>query len=283
MENVNYWQILRGLAYANPKLNQSIKLDYYVQELLNSHGTIDHFEVERYCTKNLKMLRNKFAQLIDEDNKRGVTPPLMLDSAYNCQWYPQNKAQGIVWKYRKALLNKFATIDDDSFEALCCYALECMGGKAFKTKSKNDGGVDGYGLLSNPISNHIFGQSKFMKIVGQFKNYDHPEVITNFESFIQTLNNVRHMSSRVTEAMPSFFSAAKGPIIGWYVCKSGFQKQVYDQAKWHGIILTDLIDIIEVLCNIEIISFGNQETKLLLKVYSSIKTYNEGCRARLRK
>ena len=273
MAKVNYWQIIKSHAYANPRLNQSTKLDYYAQELLVSHGYIDPFDAERYCTKNIKLIRNKFAQQIDDDRKRGITPPLILDSTYNCLWYPQNEGQEAVWKYRKPLLRKLELLDDDSFEALCCYALECMGGISYKTKSKNDGGVDSYGILLNPTDNHIFGLKKYLKIVGQFKNYSNPEKITQFESFIHTINNVRHMSYRVTGEMPSFFSAAKGPIIGWYVCKSGFQKQVYDEAKWHGIILSDLIDIVEVLCNIKIYPFGNQETKLLLKVFSSIKSF----------
>ncbi len=274
MVKVNYWQLIKSHAYANPKLNQSAKLDYYAQELLVSHGCVDPFDAERYCTKNIKLIRNKFAQQIDEDKKRGVTPPLMLDSTYNCLWYPENQGQEAVWKYRKSVLNKLVLLDDDSFEALCCYTLECIGGKSYKTKSKSDGGVDGYGILLSPMDNHIFGVEKHLKIVGQFKNYDHQEVITKFDSFIQTINNVRYMSSRVTGGMPSFFSSAKGPIIGWYVCKSGFQKQIYDQAKWHGIILSDLVDLVEVLCNIKIYPFGNQETKLLLKVFSSIKSYS---------
>jgi hypothetical protein len=273
MATINYWQIIKSQAYANSKINQSAKLESYVHELLVKHGAVEPLDAERYCTKNIKRIRNRFAQLIDEDKKRGVTPPLVLDSGYNCQWYPQHAKQEAAWTYRNSLLRKLALIDDDSFEALCCYAIECMGGKSYKTKSKSDGGVDGYALLTNLLDNHIFGQKKHLKIVGQFKNYDHKEAITSFESFIQTLNNVRHMSSRVTGEMPSFFSSAQGPIIGWYVCKSGFQKQVYDQAKWHGIILSDLVDLVEVLCNISVYPFGDRKTKLLLKVFSSMKAY----------
>lgn len=272
MAKINCWQIIKSHSYSNAKINSSVKLESFAHEILVMHGAIDHLEAERYCTKNIKLIRNKFAQLIDEDKRRGVTPPLILDSGYNCLWYPQSSYQEVVWSYRNSLLRKLTNISDDSFEALCCFLIECMGGKAYKTKSKGDGGVDGYGLLTSLMSNHIFGQKKHLKIVGQFKNYDHKEVINNFESFIQTLNNVRHMSARVTSEMPSFFSSAKGPIVGWYVCKSGFQQQVYDQAKWHGIILSDLIDIVEILCNIDVCEFGNRETKLLLKVFTSIKT-----------
>ncbi len=273
MLKVNYWKILKNLAYANPKLNQHIKLDYYTRDLLITFSSINPLEVERYCAKNIKMIKNKFIQLIDEDNKRGVTPPLLLDSTYQCKWTPNNQSQEAVWRFRKSLLNKLHSLNDDSFEALCCFVLECMNGISYRTRTQKDGGIDGYGILTGTIDNHIFGFNKYLKIVGQFKNYNHPESITNFESFIQTLNNVRHMSSRVTKEMPSFFSSANGPIIGWYVCKGGFQRQVYDGAKWHGIILSDLIDIVEVLCKLKVYPFGNQETKLLLKIYFSMKSH----------
>ncbi|KAA3609295.1 MAG: hypothetical protein DWQ05_22650 [Calditrichaeota bacterium] len=278
MGRINYWQIIKSHAYANAKINQSAKLESYAYELLVNHGTIEPLDAERYCTKNLKIIGNKFAQLIDDDKKRGVTPPLILGSGYICLWHPQNTRQEAVWTYRNSLLRKLAEIDDDSFEALCCYAIESIGGISFKTKSKSDGGVDGYALLSNQIDNHIFGQKKInLKIVGQFKNYNHKEVVTKFESFIQTINNVRYMSERIRSEMPSFFSSAKGPIVGWYVCKSGFQVQVYDQAKWHGIIISDLIDIVELLCNIVVYPFGDRKTKLLLNVFSSLKAILNNC------
>ena len=270
MSRINYWSILSKYSYYDPKVDDRIDLAAYAKNILVKYGDITPLDAERYCNRNIRNIKNKFLQIIDIDKARGVTPPLLFDSTSRCIWQCDNSQYKRVWRFRRSLI-KLTSLSDDFFESLCCYAIHCMGGQVYKTRSGNDGGVDGFGVLDSIQNNHIFGHSNHLRIVGQFKNYNSKLQINQFESFLHTLNNVRHMSTRVRKEMPDFFLSAKGPIVGWFVSKNGFQRQVYDQAKWHGVILSDLLDLIEILCSIKINEFGNQTTKLLLKINSSIK------------
>lgn len=62
------------------------------------------------------------------------------------------------------------------------------------------------------------------------------------------MQNVRHLSERVRRHIPTWFHDSRGPIIGWIMSHSGYQTGAADEAKNHGIIISDTLDLAELIC-----------------------------------
>ena len=108
----------------------------------------------------------------------------------------------------------------------------------------NEGGVDFYALIECDTGTHLFGSSASgFRVVGQAKKYEQRQSITNFNSFLKVLDNVRHLHSSVVRCMPEWFRRGNGPILGLYVAHRGYQSGVPPVAAAHGVVLADSIDL----------------------------------------
>ena len=162
----------------------------------------------------------------------------------------KDKQTGALALSRPAILRKIDALTNREYEALACIVCESIGStKTHITPPGNEGGIDFFATLSTNNSSHIFSSiGTEVRIIGQCKKYVTPVTVDKLEQFITTLQNVRHRSERVRKHIPGWFDDSRGPIIGWIIAHSGFQAGASDEAKNHGIIVSDSLDLAEALC-----------------------------------
>jgi hypothetical protein len=141
-------------------------------------------------------------------------------------------------------------LSDRQYEAMSCVLLEALGATAVElTRYGSDGGIDGFGLIARPCSSHLFGSAHHpIRVVAQAKKYKTAMSVDRMKEFLQTLNEVKHGGQPKTEAViPSWFRAARGPIIGLVASHKGFQSGADSRARSHGILTADSVDLAEVI------------------------------------
>ncbi|CAN5585456.1 hypothetical protein BH11BAC3_BH11BAC3_06780 [soil metagenome] len=233
-------------------LGGEMSITDYTYKILTTIGGISNSEALEYVSKYSKSIKNNFLKQNDDLKKRGLTIVGNTDISDRISWKTDSSIQHFVWQIRPLYLEIIDSLSDEKFEALCCLCMCLVGGKAWRTKNKGDGNIDLYSIVDSKMSNHLFGHANKFKVVGQCKNYSHEESITNFESFFRALENVKFQTSRVVNDMPNEFMRTTGPILGWYVCKDGFQSGIIDEARKHGVILSDKYDLVEILIKLEL-------------------------------
>lgn len=151
---------------------------------------------------------------------------------------------------RPFVLRKIDAMTDREYEALACVACAAIGGlKTHLTPPGNEGGIDFFATLSIKTQTHVLSAAGTeLRIVGQCKKYSLPVAVDKLEQFITTMQNIRHRSERVRRHIPTWFDESRGPILGWVMSHSAFQTGAADEAKNHGIILSDTLDLAELIC-----------------------------------
>ncbi|WP_232826568.1 restriction endonuclease [Lewinella sp. IMCC34183] len=268
-------QVIIDGAYKFADFSREYSIEEYASKLLQKYGSIPPIDADRYSNKFKRSIANYLKELNDNLNRSGKAKIGTILPGNRISWSISTDYEKLIWRNRPIILEIIEKLSDDEFESLCCTVISSMGGKAWKTKSKGDGNVDLYGILSTNEQNHVFGKSTKLRIVGQCKNYAHKEVITQYESFYQALSNVRFRAGRVISEIPADFLTSKGPIVGWYVCKDGFQSGIYDDAQQHGIILSDKYDLAEILCGINLEGISSHRLKVKLCLMKLVRKHNE--------
>ena len=266
-------QIIYEGVFRNKAINNDIAISELAYNVLIDYGSLNSAEAAEYVSKFSKSIANNIKKQNDELKIRGITPIGQIIPGNRISWNTTNEIQKNIWVARPILLDFIENLTDERFEALCCLVVEIIGGKAWRTRNKGDGNVDLYGTICSRLNNHIFGINTHLKVVGQCKNYSHKESITNFESFYRALDNVKFLSPRVFKEIPNDFNRDKGPIIGWYVCKDGFQSGIHTDAHNHGIILSDKYDLIEILVHLKLIGISSLESRIRLNLSKKIRKY----------
>jgi hypothetical protein len=266
-------QIIYQGAFLYDKISHEISITEFAYDILIENGGLTPQIASEYVTKYKRPISNNVQRQNDELLNRGITIIGEINVGERISWDVGNYKTQLVWKMRPLFLKIIDSLPDDKFEALCCFCLNLMGGKVWRTKNKGDGNVDLYGIANTAMDNHIFGKNSKLRIVGQCKNYGHQEAVTSFEAFLQTMNNVRHLSSRITGEMPNEFSRENGPIFGWYVCKDGFQSGVLEEARKHGVVLSDKYDLAEILVALNLKGISSFKTSLKLNLYQGIRMF----------
>lgn len=196
--------------------------------------------------------------MIDLQQRRGILPyfsavggGVQAFSHTACSFQlsgdPNEQFIGKLAYSRPSILRQLDTLNDREYEAMACVACNAIGARfQVLTPSGNEGGIDFIATLPMKNSCHIFSAiGSELRIIGQCKKYQTPVTVDRLDQFIQTMNNVRYRNERVRKHLPSWFEEARGPIIGWIVAHAGYQTGASDQAKAHGIILSDTIDMTE--------------------------------------
>jgi len=58
---------------------------------------------------------------------------------------------------------------------------------------------------------------------------------------------VRNLNPSIESLVPSWFRSSTGPIIGWLIAHNGVQSGGVTKAKNHGIVISDSVDIAEII------------------------------------
>ena len=169
---------------------------------------------------------------------------------------PNDKLQGAaalradaLWRARPRMLRKIDLLSDRDYEALGCLVSELVGAEKFLlTPPGNEGGIDFLCRMTMPSRTHIFGGTCApIRIVGQCKKYQSRVGVEKIRDFAKTIDDVRHRAHHLENVVPHWFRGGSGPVIGWMIGHSGFQSGSVTIANNQGIILSDSVDMAEVI------------------------------------
>lgn len=226
----------------------------------------DRLQAEIFAEVHLKRFWNWFKEALDEHRRRDLSPyfviPQVTSFALACGCHhlgaladDESQSIGRYSKTRPHLLRQIDRLSDREYEALAGVVCDSLGARNFfLTPPGNEGGVDFFGTLSLPRDTYGFSSLGYeLRVVGQCKKYKTPISVDRVEGFLHTMNNVRHRSGRVRNHIPTWFSDSKAPIVGWIISHEGFQSGSSDEAKQHGLFLSDSIDLAEMLSQARIL------------------------------
>lgn len=221
---------------------------------------LDLLEAEAFTQANLRKYWNWLSQEVDGHQQRGLVPFFLRENAMGyaitspCHAMaestdPLERRRGESAKSRPLMIRNIDVLTPRQYEALACVACAAIGStRIVLTPSGNEGGIDFFATLSVQTSTHVFSApGAELRIVGQCKKYMSPVAVDKMEQFITTIQNVRHRSPRVHTHIPPWFDESRGPIVGWMMSHVGFQSGTADEAKNHGIVLSDTLDLVELL------------------------------------
>ncbi len=249
--------ILRGFQRLDPP-SSNIDFRATLSDLAEKTLGKNTIDAQAFVNTHLKKYWNWFNEDIDQQRRRGILPYFTVvgggtyalsQTALSFQASFDAKEQfiGQLAGARPSFLRKIDSLTDRQYEALACVACNVLGAR-FKvlTPPGNEGGMDFIATLPMKSTSHIFSATgSEIRIIGQCKKYQDPVAVDRIEQFLQTMNNVRHRSDRVKKHLPAWFEEARGPIIGWVVAHMGYQSGAADEAKRHGIVLSDTLDMAE--------------------------------------
>lgn len=218
-------------------------------------------DADAFADTNIKKYWNWLGKEADTHAVRGLTPFFSLASGgiysissachalvssadANC------RLRGTLALSRPLVLRQIDAMTDREYEALACVACSAIGSlRTHLTPPGNEGGIDFFATLSIKTRTHVLSAAGTeIRIVGQCKKYALPVGVDKLEQFITTMQNVRHRSERVRRHIPTWFDESRGPILGWVMSHSAFQTGAADEAKNHGIVLSDTLDLAELVC-----------------------------------
>lgn len=218
-------------------------------------------DADAFADANLRKYWNWLGKEADTHSARGITPFFFLASggvysissachALTSSSDAECRLRGTRAMSRPFALRQIDAMTDREYEALACVACSAIGSlKTHLTPPGNEGGIDFFATLSIKTRTHVLSAAGTeIRIVGQCKKYSSPVAVDKLEQFITTMQNVRHRSERVRRHIPTWFDESRGPILGWIMSHSGFQTGAADEAKNHGIVLSDTLDLAELIC-----------------------------------
>lgn len=218
-------------------------------------------DADAFADANIRKYWNWLGKEADTHAVRGLTPFFSLASggAYSissaCQALASSpdadcRLRGELASSRPFVLRQIDAMTDREYEALACVACSAIGSlRTHLTQQGNEGNIDFFATLSVKTRTHVLSAvGTEIRIVGQCKKYGSPVSVDKLEQFITTMQNVRHRSERVRRHIPAWFDESRGPILGWIMAHSGFQTGAADEAKNHGIVLSDTLDLAELIC-----------------------------------
>jgi hypothetical protein len=243
-----------------------------LSRLANKFLDKDIIEAEKFADKNLVKYWNWLKITMDEHLNRSLHPyfvvPERRSFSIACASHElgacsnaDSQYLGKYLKLRSSILRQIDQLNDREYEALAGVTCDAIGAENFfLTRPGNEGGIDFVAVIANQNDTHSFPKiGSNLRIIGQCKKYASPLAVDKFEQFLQTMQNVRHRSDRVKEHIPVWFQSSRAPIVGWMISHNGFQSGAADEAKQHGIILSDSLDLTEILSQSKISSHSPLE------------------------
>jgi hypothetical protein len=224
-------------------------------------------DAEAFAQSNEKIYWNWFLRDLEEISKKGLEPLFTINDkiARRISWFPNNinliqrnkdKHKAIKLTSRPFILSAIDSLNDREYEALSCVICKLLNADKVKLTPKgNEGGIDFFASIIMPPRSHVFfGYKVPMRIIGQCKKYSKSVQVESVDRFINTINEVKFKTPSLHEIVPNWFWNSKGPIVGWLISHKGFQSGAENKAKDHGIIVSDSLDLTEIISLSRIIS-----------------------------
>jgi hypothetical protein len=225
-----------------------------IEKSLNKFGS----ERDSYLTANAKKHWNYILKEQQENFiGRNIEPIFKVVSSssrtiecnllHNLNTTRNNKYNLI--KSRPYILNEIDLINARQYEALAIHVSRLLNANnVLLTPTGNEAGIDFIATIKfSDEANYLFGINGPIRIIGQCKKYGSAVQVDKIKEFNSTLGDVHHMTNKMRTVIPSWFSQAKGVIVGWIISHSGFQQGAKDRAKDYGIILSDSLDLSEII------------------------------------
>ena len=231
-------------------------LENAIQECQNK----SQLDAERYARNNSDRIWDDIRRQIAQDNHRGLYPTFSEIAAgvKRLFWYPNHFPPGIS-KYDKQrrlrirsrihLLNEIRELDSYQFEALSVLSCKLSGAShCHLTPRIGDRNVDFFAMIPSVGKSHVFnGGAGPIRIVGQSKKHNKSVSPGDIREFLFTLASVHQRSPEIRSVIPPWFLGQQGPIIGWFITKTGLKGDALDYSNNFGIIHSDGQDLAEII------------------------------------
>lgn len=229
-----------------------------IEKALNKTGSVR----DSYLTANAKRHWNHIIKEQNENHKsRNIQPifKVVNNTSRTVECFLLDKFNSTadnkfnLLKSRPFILNEIDLINPIQYEALAIKVVRLLNANnVLLTPPGNEAGIDFIATIKfSDEANYLFGVNGPIRIIGQCKKYSSAVQVDKIKEFNSTIGDVHHMTHKMRTVIPSWFSQAKGVIIGWIISHSGFQQGAKDRAKDYGIILSDSFDISEIISGSE--------------------------------
>lgn len=218
----------------------------------------DALDAASYLEVRRQAIFNYLLESADLDRKEGRHPLLQSDDIASCVFHAslpeldgKLRLKHARSRQRSGLLRGIDALTNREYEALGCVASESIGADSWHlTPRGNDGGIDFFAKIVSPSSSHVLGGGHApIRVVGQCKKYESRVGVNALREFSATITAVQNRSPEVSGLVPEWFSAGRGPIVGWIISHSGFQSGATQLAANHGVLLSTSLDLAEILAH----------------------------------
>jgi len=237
-----------------------IEFDALLIDAAETCFTKSRIEAEVYAEKSAKRHWNNLIRQVADDNDRGLHPHfrVLSNSGHRFSWIAKDlgshtlsvgKTKKALMQARPSILRRIDTLTNRQYEAAGCVVSRLIGARHISmTRPGNEGGVDFFASLNVYGQSHVFsGSQSALRVIGQCKKHTRPLETGELRSFLTTISDVKSNLTTVRDHIPDWFRSAKGPIVGWMVAHSGFDGGAMDRAKNEGILLSDSLDLADML------------------------------------
>jgi hypothetical protein len=182
------------------------------------------------------------------------------------KWQARNRAK---------ILRLLYSLNDRQYEYACGLACKLSGGmRVAVTPKGGEFGIDFVALLpAYGGAKAICAGVNGLRIVGQAKMYNSPVPREKVQALTSVITSVKERRPEIVSILPGWFFTSKSPIIGWIVGHSGFQSGSIQYGGDHGIVLSDSIELADMLTIPKCFSYSNNESEIEEKFKESLKLF----------
>lgn len=193
---------------------------------------------------------------------RGLTPQFLeVDPSQRLlKWNDsKNFLTACKVKIRPKVLDFLDYLSDREYEYACGVACEFAGAElTYVTPPGNEYGIDFVSIIpAYGRSSVICAGKEGLRIVGQSKKYTAKIPREKVMLLAESINMIKNRKPEITRLLPGWFFSSRAPIAGWIVGHSGFQSGCTQHAADHGIILSDSLELADILSAPRTFQYGS--------------------------
>lgn len=269
-----------------------LKFDELFLQAVGGALSLDELGTEAFTEKNKLPYWNELLKSIDRDRQSGRAPLFYCDDVYERQvvWFANHmRRSGSASKSRTGtrlmarpfMLRIIDGLDDRQYEALACVVAQILGARhTLLTPKGNEAGIDSFSMIGVNSRSHIFGPAGGeFRVVVQSKKSGRPASVDEMKEFVATLDDVRRLNPTVFKQVPVWFRRSRVPIVGWFIAHNGVQSGAAEKAQEHGIVVSDSVDMAEVLAMARSVeehrSAKDRAEHLRIRVSKVLSSYEE--------
>ncbi|MBL6945625.1 MAG: restriction endonuclease [Rhodospirillales bacterium] len=235
-----------------------------IKDINGKYGLVDEENSNRYKSdfwnrifikQDRLMKRGLVAQFTAVDNEKKLL-----------KWNDklQKFSDTLKVRFRPFVLRFLDGLDDRDYEFACGTACRFLGAeKIFVTPPGNEFGIDFVALIpAYSRSTVVCSGKEGLRIIGQSKKYSSAISREKVSILINSIDMIKYRKPEITELLPSWFFSSRAPLVGWLVGHSGFQSGCDTYAQDHGIILSDAIELSDILSAPRILGYCTDISKI---------------------